>query len=462
MADSSSFRNAMQKLEDQMIDKQQRLGYILTGNCRYASPSAEKEAKEVLENEIEDRKNAIERLETQSYCDSCETQADVRETCRIGVTKYTEKLPTMKLTMEKVLVTVECVDCRRKHDSQRRADRIVATKEEIVREIQMLPFSQWQDLKKFAYRRARGFPANLGKTGEDLFQEALLQTFDGRKKWNMAAVDIFGHLLFAMKNIAHAWEEKRQSTLESVTHNAEGDELSRLDNKPSSDPAVDKCISARDEVERLFGKFREDEVATAILQAELEGGTTAREIMQKQSLTKRQYESARRRIRFQKSVLIVEEYDQLLGLFARLLKSMDFAVVTAGTAAEGLRLYKECGPFEVVIISHLLDLNGVELAMNIRKRSPSQNMIITTTYSCEEDVIRPSELARVPILLKPFSKTELRAALESLANNAAQPASRCRQNRRRGTAVKMRVPLRIVSASKSPKRNELLNAAPPS
>jgi hypothetical protein len=69
MADSSSFRAAKQKLETQMTDKQQRLMYILTGNCRYESSSAEEEAREILENEIEDRKNAIERLEAQSCCD---------------------------------------------------------------------------------------------------------------------------------------------------------------------------------------------------------------------------------------------------------------------------------------------------------------------------------------------------------------------------------------------------------
>lgn len=346
MADSSSFRAAKQKLETQMTDKQQRLMYILTGNCRYECSSVEEEAKEILENEIEDRKNAIERLEAQSCCDFCGTHADVRDTCRIRVTTVSEKLPTMKLTMEKVLVTVECADCRRKHDSQQRAERIVATKEEIVREIQTVPFSQWQELKKCADRRARGFPANLGKTGEDLFQEALLQTFDGRKKWNMAAVDIFGHLLFAMKNIAFGWEEKFyrwESTVEAVTHNAEGDELSRLDNKPSSDPSVYKCVSAKDEVERLFGKFREDREATAILQAQVNGVTTVREIMEERSLTKRQYEAARKRIRSQKSVLVVEDEDNVRELFARWLKSMDFAVVTASAYIEGLRLYRECG-----------------------------------------------------------------------------------------------------------------------
>lgn len=468
MADSPSFRAAKQKLENQMTDKQQRLMFILTGNCRYESSSAKEEAIELLENEIEDRNNAIVRLEAQSCCDSCKTQADVRHKCRIRVTKYNEKLPTMKLMMEKVLVTVECVDCWRKYDLQQRAERTVATKDEIFSAIEMLSSSQqWRDLENIAYRRAQRFPANFGKTGEELFQEALSQTWDGRKKWNIAAVDFFGHMLFAIKNIAFGWEQefyRRKPLLEvdNVIYNAEGDEISVFENVAASDPPTDQCLSTKDEVERLFGKFGDDRPATAILQAQREGVSSACEIMQDQKLTRRQYEAAWRRIRSQKSVLIIEEYDRLLELFVRLLRAMDFAVVTASTASEGLRLYRKYGPFDVVIVSCLRDLNGVELALNIRKRNPLQNMIITTIYSSEEDVVRPSELAHVPVLLKPY-KTELRAALDSFANSVKdEPVNRCRQKRRSGTTVKMRIPLRIGSKPKLPKRDGILNATPSS
>jgi len=194
----------------------------------------------------------------------------------------------------------------------------------------------------------------------------------------------------------------------------------------------------------------------------LKGATTAREIMQEQKLTKRQFEGARRRIRSQKSALIIEENDHVLELMVRWLKAMDFAVVTAGTTSEGLRIYRECGPFDVVMMSYSPDVNCVDLAMNIRKRSPSQYMIITTTYSSEEDVVRPGELADLPILLKPFRKTELRAVLDSFANRVKeQPASRCRQRRRSTTGGKKRL-VQPVSASGRPRQGETLKATPPS
>lgn len=461
MAEFHSLCTAKQQLEKEMTDHQLRLMSILTGRSEGWAGE-----KEILESQIEDRNCAIEKLEAQSCCDACGTRAELPEAFRVRIMRYSAKRPPTNLEVERVLVTLECANCRNKCDSRREPERSLATKEEIVRAIEMLACSeQWQELKKCAYRRTQRFPASLGKTSEDLFQEALVSTLEGRKNWNMAAVDFFGHLLFAMKNIAHGWEEKFyrwESTLEadSVTHNEEGDEISRLAIARSSHPSAYDCLSAKDEVERLFGKFRDDREATAILQAQREGEATAREIMQEQKLTKRQYEAARRRIHFQKSVLIIEEDDHVRELLVRLLKAMDFGVVTTSTASEGLRLYRKCGPFDVVMMSYSLVPNGVELALNIRKRSPSQSMIITTTYGSEEDVVRPSELAHVAVLLKPFSKDELRAALDSFANSAKE--NRCRQTRRKVPTFKIRMPLRIDRASKLPKRDGIHGTTPTS
>ena len=108
---------------------------FVTGQYRHESSSAEKEARELLENEIEDRKIALEKLEAQSCCDCCGTQLD--ETFRIRMTKYSEKLPNLNLMIEKVLVSVECADCHREYDSQQQPERMVATKDEIDRAIEM-------------------------------------------------------------------------------------------------------------------------------------------------------------------------------------------------------------------------------------------------------------------------------------------------------------------------------------
>jgi DNA-binding NtrC family response regulator len=154
------------------------------------------------------------------------------------------------------------------------------------------------------------------------------------------------------------------------------------------------------------------------------------------NLTKRHYQAAAKRISSSKSVLVIEDYDQVLGLVVRWLRLMGYAVHTACNSDEGLRLYRECGAFDVVMISHSRKQNGVELAIDILKNNPSQRMIITTIYGSEEEVPRPSELMHIPILLKPFGKSELRAALPKLLQNP-----NCSRHRKHKTrATRMRVP----------------------
>lgn len=459
-----SFHDAKQQLENEMTDRQLRLMSILTGQAEGLAAE-----KELLESEIEDRNFAIEKLEAQSCCNYCGTQVDVPETFRVRIMKYGERLPTINLEMEKVCVSAECADCSSNYDWHYEPRRVLATTNEIVRAIEMLACSeQWQELKKFAYRRAQRFPANLGKTGDDLFQEALVSTLEGRKKWKMASVDIFGHLLWAMKNIAYHWQKKFyscESALEAdnVTYDTEGDEISRLENAESSQPLPDQRLIAREEVERFVKRHGNDKEVLAVIQARLEGVTTAQEIIRVQKLTKRRYEAAQRRIHSRKSVLIIEEYDQVAGLLVRLLKGMDYGVLKASTSSEGLRLYRECGPFDVVMISYSPGQNGVELATAIRQRNRSQNIIITTTYSSEEDVVRPSELADIPILLKPFQKNELRAALSRFTDSMQENAmNHCRQKRPTRMTQRKRLHLPTVSASRLPRQGETLNATLPS
>jgi DNA-binding response OmpR family regulator len=461
-----SFLEAKQQLEHEMSDRQRRLISILIGQHRSGTSAAE---KEVLENEIQDRKIAIEKLDAHCCCDYCEAQADVRETFLVHLTKYSETLPATNLMIEKVCIRAECSDCRRKYDSQERSGRTVATRDEIVRAFEMLRPMEVQRLKKCACWRVRGLGrASLGRTGEDLFHEALVSTFSGAKRWYKDRVNFFGYLRFAIRNTAFRWKQKFKEcepSLEAdiIACNTEGDDGSPLEKVASSDPPADQCLSAKEQVERIFRRFENDKEVTAVLQARRDGMTTARAIMHKQNLTKRQYEGAQRRIGSQKSALIIEEDDQVLGLFLRWLKAMDFAVVTASVADDALRSYTECGPFDVVILSYSDRLNGIKIATDIRKKNPSQRIILTTTYSSEEDVSLLPELNDIPILLKPFRKCQLHTLIQSFANTAKKKPANCfRPRRRRRTSVRTASPLVVLRTSSLTKQEGTLNATPTS
>jgi CheY-like chemotaxis protein len=127
-----------------------------------------------------------------------------------------------------------------------------------------------------------------------------------------------------------------------------------------------------------------------------------------------------------KSALLVENDSSLLHILRRSLTDEGYAVRTAANSEEGLRLYHDCAPFNVVLIDyfvpqtndveidHLAELqtNGTALAMAIRKIDPSQGMIIAALdFRNAGEVPRPRELMHIPLLIEIF---RLRSLLEKI------------------------------------------------
>jgi CheY-like chemotaxis protein len=129
-----------------------------------------------------------------------------------------------------------------------------------------------------------------------------------------------------------------------------------------------------------------------------------------------------------KSALLVEHDESLLNILRALLKEAGYATRIAANSAEGLRLYRDCAPFNVVLIDYYvppkhgvkvdclapLQTHGTALAMSIREINPSQRMIITALdYRNAQDVIRPPELMDIPVLID-ISNFQLRSLLEKI------------------------------------------------
>ena len=91
-----------------------------------------------------------------------------------------------------------------------------------------------------------------------------------------------------------------------------------------------------------------------------------------------------------KTALLVENDEILVEFLERSLKNEGYAVRTAANCEEGLRLYRDCAPFNVVLINYCvppsngvgidylapLQTHGIGLAMAIRQINPSQGIII--------------------------------------------------------------------------------------
>jgi len=129
-----------------------------------------------------------------------------------------------------------------------------------------------------------------------------------------------------------------------------------------------------------------------------------------------------------KSALLVENDQSLLSFLRRSLEDDGYAVRTAANSEEGLRLYRDCGPFNVVLIDYCVPPNygfgidylaplqkhGIGLAMAIRQIHPLQGIIITAlAYRDAREVPRPLELMHIPLLVD-ISNFQLRSLLEKI------------------------------------------------
>ena len=129
-----------------------------------------------------------------------------------------------------------------------------------------------------------------------------------------------------------------------------------------------------------------------------------------------------------KSALLVESDPSLLILLRTSLKNEGYAVRTAANSEEGLRLYRDFAPFNVVLIDYFVpprdgfkidylapvQTHGTALATAIRDIDRSQRMIIAALdYTYAEGVIRPPELMHIPLLID-ISNFQLRSLLEKI------------------------------------------------
>ena len=114
-----------------------------------------------------------------------------------------------------------------------------------------------------------------------------------------------------------------------------------------------------------------------------------------------------------RSALVIE-HDRSLKMFARILKDKGYVVRTAYESEDAVRLYRDCAPFDVVLVDYLmLRRSEFGIAIGILKQDPTQPMIIIAPEYCTEvEVPRPNELQHIPLLLD-MSNGRLRKLLQT-------------------------------------------------
>ena len=105
------------------------------------------------------------------------------------------------------------------------------------------------------------------------------------------------------------------------------------------------------------------------------------------------------------TVLVVEDEAKLRQLLRDMLEREGLSVVTTGSGAEAIELFKRTVPDLVVLDLGLPDIAGEDVAREIRRMSTAPLMMLTAKVA-EGDRIRGLELGADDYVTKPFSPRE--------------------------------------------------------
>ncbi len=112
-----------------------------------------------------------------------------------------------------------------------------------------------------------------------------------------------------------------------------------------------------------------------------------------------------------KSILLVDDDDNILMIFENFLTSNGYDVTISNTAKRALELVNE-KKFDVAVLDFVLpDIRGDSLALKIKEIQTNVEIIFVTGFSQFESCIKALEIGVSEILLKPITADELVSAV---------------------------------------------------
>ncbi len=84
-----------------------------------------------------------------------------------------------------------------------------------------------------------------------------------------------------------------------------------------------------------------------------------------------------------KTILCIDDDDGMLGYQRALFERRGYKVLTAASARQGLRIAAACAIAAVIVDYHMPEMNGHEVATEIRRRTPQVPIVMV---SSDEDI----------------------------------------------------------------------------
>lgn len=119
-----------------------------------------------------------------------------------------------------------------------------------------------------------------------------------------------------------------------------------------------------------------------------------------------------------RKILLIDDDEKLGKLLAGYLKSFDFEIIAAHTAAAGLAKTRNQNPDLILLDVMLPDKSGLELLRDIRQVGPVPVLMLTARGDVADKVLG-LENGADDYLAKPFEPRELAARIQSLLRRSA-------------------------------------------
>ncbi len=116
------------------------------------------------------------------------------------------------------------------------------------------------------------------------------------------------------------------------------------------------------------------------------------------------------------SIVVADDEPMVLQLSARALKSAGYQVWTASDGEQALQLLEQHGPQVRLLVTdqHMPGLSGSELIARAREQYPELRFILTSGERDADPRLHKELAGRLASLAKPFSLSDLKAAVENI------------------------------------------------
>lgn len=114
------------------------------------------------------------------------------------------------------------------------------------------------------------------------------------------------------------------------------------------------------------------------------------------------------------TIIVVDDEPITLNACAQMLRVGDYRVLTATTPAEALDILQTEQPDLALLDVMMPQMNGIELAARILKKSPQTRILLMTGYGPREISKVAGEKNPYRIVMKPFRRESLLQMIENM------------------------------------------------